>query len=103
VTTRERTGLWRIADQPEAAGLEPRPAINAVSGLLIDAHAHAEQLYEAEQLADETWEVDDLDDAEIRVADAEGRTIVAARLEREPGTNRFTILLLLVDPTEPAE
>lgn len=37
-------------------------------------------------------------DAEITVVDADGRALIAARLDREPGTRRFHIVLLTENP-----
>ena len=69
-----------------------------LANILFGAEERAKQLLEDDvPVVEGDYGVDDVVPA-IAVRDEAGRAIVAARLEREPGTDRFTLVLLTEEP-----
>lgn len=89
---REIVATVRAADEWPPVGGGVRPMADAVSGMIFTLDERAGAILDAEQPATLDFDEDVL--PELAVTDAAGRAIAAARLEREPGTNRFIVVLL---------
>lgn len=84
---------WRAAVVAVETGDAP-DGIDVLANILFGAEERAKQLLEDDvPVVEGDYGVDDVVPA-IAVRDEAGRAIVAARLEREPGTDRFTLVLL---------
>lgn len=86
---------WVLAAVPDAGAVFDRDPVDALATILFEAEEHAFKLLRAERAAaEEAGDEFDPTLPDLAIRDAAGRAIAGARLEREPGTDRFTLVLL---------
>lgn len=84
-----------------AVGHEGDKPLDRLIDELVGLEGHADELLCDEAGADDLRA--DVALPQVTIADAEGRPITGVRLDREPGTDRFTIVLLVDAPVDQSQ